>query len=473
LDRIANLLSVAKKKLIDITNYHIHLLNNIKKIILMEQIPQQSVIMDKYFKRLAHLATFFNQTMKIVLNDNNIKNIELGDEFVYQLVLRVCKDTHLQKQVLSKLEYFASFPKKYLSDIHLKPKYFMSILKKMEVFINNHIENAKGDFLFQKGSVVNFSFENFASEPSVISIDAIYVSNEDLNKESDSFDRNLIMMKSIIGRGTINEYGIDGFMALLIIYIHDDQLLMDPDNLLTICAKTIAVQFNKMAGVKFKITKICGGTGNDIGARNSINRWIIFLKKMKAIPLEQLMQATKYMEKSVQEALFKYRALYKRDMITTFYTDYHDEKFNELERITGTNFLVPYIKEIYKATTIDEWIECLEKLAKLNDSDIAVAILTFDPCFGKVLLNTTIIEAGNQKFILTIFSKAWMPEIRGIRYEQIIDFRDVMGNNLYSRKWIYNVNFEKIGYKIFTVTTGIENIYDMDGKLLETIPNAS
>ena len=190
-----------------------------------------------------------------------------NNKFVFQLVLKLCDDITLQQSVLTKLKYFTSFTKRYLSGVHLKPKYFDDIIKIYHEFIANNLckytkENNDEDIL--KGFIVDFHFSSAIKEwePSEILASDIKLNSdgsvENIGEAGGLYNYEDIIMKSIVGENTIEQYGIDGFLALLIAFVDEKYLIRirTVEPLFALCSKSLGEKFNNMCDIKIHSIEI-------------------------------------------------------------------------------------------------------------------------------------------------------------------------------------------------------------------------
>lgn len=418
---------------------------------------------------------FFNNLFNRSLPCKHGGKIETSEKFVFQLVLEMCKDTSLQQKVLTKLEYYTSFTQAYLSGVQFKPKNFNSIIKTYEMFVterlNKYSEEDSNEAILE-GFIVNFSFSDDAEswEPSDIWASKVKLtSTGDVKKigfagavKEFGFARSLynyddIIMNSIVGAETVKEHGIDGFLALLIIFIHEDLMLetKEIEPLGVLCLKELVKvdKFNKMCGRKFCdiwLNRCHESFLNDLvlelEPKKKIGKWIEIFTEISHVPDEIIQSAAMYMTNELQTVLFK--KIVQKDEVTTYQTNYDDIIDNVSENVDMLGLDV-YIKEIFKIITITQWLDFLTKISELDEINMMSIFISIDTVFRYVFFGLFDQDfCGNVICKLKIESTKRLCFVKGKYYDDTMSIRhpDGCGSNIMT--WNYDKNLNQLGYTI-------------------------
>ncbi|XWV24742.1 putative ORFan [Tupanvirus deep ocean] len=415
-----------------------------------------------YLDKLKYISSLFD---KIITFDNN-NYIITGNKFVFQLVLDMCNDKVLQEKVLSKLKEYTSYTTMYLSGVQLKPNYFDDIVQIYHKFIIDFLSNSKTiEETLTTGFIINFTLHNDEKcwEPSEIWCNEIMFEPDGTKYHVDDeagslYHYDAIFMESIVGDKTIQKYGIDGFLALLIIFLKEDELLFknNVESLLSLCQKNLAIKFNEMCAktTDFSYDEFieCYEIDYDklhkeLKPKDSIRRWINFFDSISYLPNSVIEDSSRYMHDQIQMVLFKEIRTEDGEIVVNYDTDYDDlindlmlNKFADIE-------LMENIKTIMKIKDIKEWHAFLNKLVQMDDSFITNFFLKIDSNFAFVFLGIRI--AKNDFFSLKMKTQKWYEVIKGKFYDRYMEIYNNTGPvKLSYVNWLYDKKLNCTGCKV-------------------------
>ncbi|XWV25985.1 tryptophan synthase beta chain 1-like isoform X1 [Tupanvirus soda lake] len=416
--------------------------------------------LNHYLEKLKYVSYFFDKTL--VSTDE--KSVKIGNKFIFQLVLEMCNNTILQKQVLSKIKEYTRHITMYLSGVQLKSKYFDDIVRIYHNYIIDSLVDSKNDEQpITTGFIINFTFHNdkFSWEPSEIWANEIVMETDgtliELDEAGTLYHSDSILLKSIVGYETIQKYGIDGFLALLIIFLKEDDLSgkNNVESLLTICQKNLATKFNEMCTDTKHIIYDDLVANRDIDyndlirkikPKESIRKWIIFLESIFHLPDSVIKESAKYMREEIQMVLFK-EVRYRDDLVVTNYdTDFNDIINGLILDDPNNKELLENIKIIFKIKEIKEWHTFLEKVVLMDDSFIIKFLSNIDSKFASVFLN--IYVSRDHFFCLKLKSKKQFELVKGNLYDRYMEIYNVGSVKLSHVNWYYDKDLNCIGYKL-------------------------
>lgn len=162
---------------------------------------------------------------------------------VYDLMMQFFDDTDLQQKVYLKLIEYTKETTLYISGEHLKPKHFHSFLPTLKNFVTNGFrekeKEEKSDYDEELseakfiGYIVNFAldFEEYEiSDIWAVTIIELF-GNYLVDTPGSLYQYQDIFFSSIAGEETIKTYGIDGFIAALLLFCHWDIIGEKPKSL--------------------------------------------------------------------------------------------------------------------------------------------------------------------------------------------------------------------------------------------------
>jgi hypothetical protein len=344
-------------------------------------------------------------------------------------------------KVLTKLTHYTSFTKQYLSGVQLKTRFFFETLEKLRVHINTRIAHScEHDW-----RVIDFTFDNDVNTyiPSNIWVSHLYFSDDkvsvDWSGKIVNSDCSRILFHSVVGQVTITHHGLDGFVALLITFINEDGLTTKINSLLTSCNKLIATQFNSMAQVDCTINE--SSFVSNIHVKRLLGAWIDFLKQYKRVHSAHIDAVVRHTTIIVQKVFFKQYIFKNTETVRyTYHTNYDEsiDKLNLGDAITKAR-LVPFIKTIFRITTLEQWSDYLESLLELSENDIIKIFLSVDSSFGQVFLRTDL-RNNYHAVVLKCESRRPQKKVRDTWYDQTITLYNIDGSTMYYGDYIYDEN---------------------------------
>lgn len=413
--------------------------------------------LEKFHSLVNHFTAIFNKTLyyKEKLSEGRYdlsmiprekwyetKQVSVGDKFVYQLVLESYNDTEMQTKILKKIVEYTGHTKMYLSGVQFKAVHFEQMLKKMELLVMECIKkNLSNEKPFDFCYVVSFDVKRSekSSNPSEMCCHKIYsriMTNNDMDcveHEQPNFytdgtcgaaGYSELLLRSIVGKETITNFGYDGFMALLIIKLYeeiiDEELIALKQNSSEKISfeKYVAEQFNyihvqPVIEIDMKNIQELSQTTNQsvwkivakkIGLQEKLGHWFRTLELATKIPAGQFESCRPYMHEYIQRALFKQVEPSKENVnygtwneISLYHKNY-DAIFDELLKTTVPTkrdemmIKINFYKTIFKISTLSEWLDFLHELKQMPDAFIISFLLTIDECFMRTLV-------GNVHFI--------------------------------------------------------------------------
>ena len=435
-----------------------------------------------YLEKLKLFNSLFNQT----LSCDNAHPTKTSDKFIFQLVLELCDDISLQQSVLAKLKYFTSFTKCYLSGVQLKPKYFDNIIKTYRAFIVNNLckyfkENSE---VISEGFIVDFYFRNAIKEwePSDISASNIKLSLgvvENISEAGSLYNYEDIFMKSIVGANTVEKYGIDGFLALLIIFIDEKYLLETKkiEPLYILCSKLLAEKFNKMYSTRIYDVNIKNNYDShrlvlELQLKKKIKDWIDLIQSIINLPEEIIQDCAMYFSENIQKVFFKRIIQSDNCTIITYQKNYDDvidaSIIGENIRNMYLSKVISYIKEIYKIITMSQWLDFLISIFKLNEVDILIIFFHIDPIFRNVFFGLQNNFCNKEISFLHIESIKHLCLIKDKYYEKNMTIYCPNQTSEYKLvKWTYDENLKQTGHRIKKYVNKIRietKIFSVNGK---------
>lgn len=279
-----------------------------------------------------------------------VNNIITGNKFVHELVLEMCDDPMLQTAVLKKLVYFTNFSTNYLLNIHNKQDKFPTIIQHLKQFITGSLNK---EFYTDSNRmfIINFSFDEKDNTKTfdIISNPIHFINSEPKHIDiSENLNNNkLILCRSIVRRKTINKWGIDGFLALLIINIDVDNLLNNPKSLKTLCEMVIVNQLEQIFN----------------SSKNPRERLEICLDRIKKLPNFDFFESIHEINIFIQKVLFKHVQTLMFNIDYVF--DYDESKLEPLDFS-----LHEYVINFFTIQTSHDWIIFLENILKLSDDEL-------------------------------------------------------------------------------------------------------
>lgn len=389
--------------------------------------------------------------------------ITANNKFVHEVILEMCENLEMQKNVLEKLRYFAGLTTDYFARIHSKPNRFEQIVKGLKYFILDKISSyKKNEFGHTKSEprcyVVDFILDNKYC-PRIMYSYRITDVEKMKGKFSDFICDKSILLQSIVGKKTVDEWGIAGFIALVISYINDELLVPEVESLANKCLKKIASFFTEVQQKNdSKPPRIC------------LTNWLNFFEKTLYFNVST---SRMYINSAMQQVFFKCE---KNDCsLFSYFTDY-EKAFAELGLLE--NKFYSLINGFMTSTTRKEWILLLQEVLKLSDSDlINLACELSDDfrqiCFGIdrnscsktfcVCINTKkemkFIKMNEMKFIkmneievvkLKEQKKEFFEIVNGEKYNTERWTYDFNGNKILHETWEYDRNLNVIKYLILT-----------------------
>ena len=386
-------------------------------------------------------------------------SIKYENKFVYQLIKEIYNSQSLNSQVRQKIIYYTSLTKKYLYGLQFKAQNMDRMLDKMYKYIsvqlNHNINN--NVYILDLNLIDNFS-GLVSMESYLLSSNnnnhKIFKSNEWIISSKD------ILINSLMGINTINKYGELGFMALLLIYMDDNDKEIFGEEIESLQIKCMKISANKI-NMMISRNNLVALKNLDIlikkfNPKDKLNKWLNLLKTLEYISnIESIIE---YMKKPIQLVLFKEVHIKNNRYIKhyIYYSDY-DKIIDNLN--TKLYDLAPYVKDIYKIKTIKEWINYINKLLVLPSLYIITLFMLIDYNFAYVFLNLQLKQLNRiERFKimnLKIYSKKLYLKTNGKYYEERIAFYNFNNNYIPTNEkvWIYNKNLDIIGYKM-------KNIYD-------------
>ena len=156
---------------------------------------------------------------------------------------------------------------------------------------------------------------------------------------------------------------------------------------------------------------------------------------------------------NIQKVFFKRTIQSNGSVIITYQKNYDDvidiDTIGDNDRNMYLSTVISYIKEIYKITTMAEWLNFLISISKLNELDIIIIFSHIDPIFGNVFLGLPNRPCGKEINLLNIESIKYYHLVKDKYYEKnmiiycpnrIVDYKLV--------KWIYDENLKRTGHTI-------------------------
>ena len=356
---------------------------------------------------------------------------------------------------------------------------FEKLYKRITAYINNSSEE------ILSGNVIDFTFYdgNYLSSPSGIEYTLIDLHNEpdivkivDYDNEYSEDNLDDILMHSIAGNQTIKLYGKVGYIALYLIYINEDKLLIDAENLKNICLQNLADKFNKLYNPTYNffdnknIDELLNIESliKEIDLKQRLKAWIDLFEDMMKIPNDYIIDCMKYMALPIQKVLFKQTF----DTIILSYNIYNNNYDDEID-LLDDNKIVKYLKEMYKISTINEWIIFLKKLIENSPLDIMKIFMYCDVEFICVFLNVKYPLSSGKIFtnIFRISESKYFKYINDKYYELSIAVYDQDNKKKYiCKSYVYDKYLNIIGYKIYKNIGPDRKIleYDLTGNLISS-----
>lgn len=418
-----------------------------------------------YLEKLKLISGLFNCTLLC----SNGKQIKVGNKFVFELVLEMCNNPVQQQRVLAKLNCYTSYTKEYLSGVQFKPKYFDSILKTYYRFIIGQLQKYSKTHSKQilEGFVIDFTFNDGQEEwlPSEIWACDIKISPEgkieDVGIPGSLYGYDTIFMESIVGASTIEKYDMDGFLALLIIFINEDLVMKNgslpekkPNYLSQL--EILAKKFNTMCSKTHNIKDFRNGEGeldlpklvSELQPKKKIKEWMNFLISVSAIRdfHKMIEKCAMYMKENIQLVFFK--SIVNSDGMIISYQKNYDVIIDMAASKIDMCGLDKYIKEIYKLSTIPLWINFLVRLVELDNEDILYIFFSIDPIFRHIFFGIPIISYGWEICKLAIESKKCRCLIKDRYYDKSIEIYHPEQNKYECVKWLYDKDLNQTGYVI-------------------------
>ncbi|XWV24745.1 putative ORFan [Tupanvirus deep ocean] len=412
--------------------------------------------LNNYLNRFQSLSTYFNKP----LTYDNIGTTETSNLLVFQLVLDMCQNQILQQQVLAKLIEYTSH-RVHLSEIQLKPKYFYQIIETYQNFVTKYLKNSNEITKFLTGYVVDFSlFQNTINHNfCYIWVVKIFLdadgSLKKVCEENKINNYEIIIMRSIVGAETIKQYGIDGFLALLIMYINEDHMenVVPVDSLVTICKKNLANKFNMLRNdIVYYISGNTQCTEIDyyelairFEPKKILDKWInLFIELTSNLPDSVIEDSIKYMNQSIQMIFFK-KINDVDDTTVIHYKSNFDDVINDMQKQFNVREL-SIIESILKINTIDKWIDVLKELILLNDDDIMRIFIQIQPKFANVFFGIDVNLKRLLKF--TVLTRKDFVLIKGKLYDKHMEIHNIGSVTLTTITWKYDKDLNCIGYDI-------------------------
>ena len=321
--------------------------------------------------------------------------ISTSNNFVYETILEMCDDSEFQNKVLKKLKYFTSFTTNYLANIHTKPQRFNKII----TYIKNYILKIKKESMqpsketTKKNNdtfteeyepyafIINFEFDNdeFISEPAIINVNRITLKKDTssivVGPRASLYDYENILCRSIVGQETVNEWGLDGFIALLITFLNEENLCEEDkvESLQLLCIKHI---INPLVNLLDSTYLLC--------YRNALENWLkVFINLSNVFTKNFHLDIADYLylsDENVQKFFFK--KVTNKDCNIEYHTNHIIS--NDINK----DPLSEYINGFLSTNTIDGWIEFINKILVLEDSEINKILYNLDAfCSIRIISN--------------------------------------------------------------------------------------
>lgn len=177
-----------------------------------------------------------------------------GSHTIQDLLCQLCRSPTLQQQVYAKLVEFTSQTKHYLSGEQLKPKKLESFLPQFEKFLLQDFEIEKEYPTY----IVGFEIKQLEYELVILYSHMLYKSNDVWLSDipMSLYNHTNIIFHSIVNKETIDKFGVDGFIAGLLLFLRWELVIPQKKTLLEIeaeeCCKTIyeysGTQLEKLIG---------------------------------------------------------------------------------------------------------------------------------------------------------------------------------------------------------------------------------
>lgn len=164
-----------------------------------------------------------------------------GSHTIQDLLCQLCRSPTLQQQVYAKLVEFTSQTKHYLSGEQLKPKKLESFLPQFEKFLLQDFEIEKEYPTY----IVGFEIKQLEYELVILYSHMLYKSNDVWLSDipMSLYNHTNIIFHSIVNKKTIDEFGIDGYIAGLLLFLRWELIVPEQKTILKIeaeeCARTI------------------------------------------------------------------------------------------------------------------------------------------------------------------------------------------------------------------------------------------
>lgn len=362
-------------------------------------------------------------------------NVYTSNHFIHEIVLEMCNNPTMQKAVLSKLKYFAGFSTDYLSDIHLKQDRFQTIIQHLNQYISESLNKEfVGDTIkmscYRNIFIVNFIFNN---EDDMVDILAnpvyfIHVEHNVYVTIAEHLNNNdYILCRSIVGKDTLDKYGIDGFLALLIIYIDTNHLLNQPKSLKTLCEIMKVKQLHQI----YHNSR----TGTP---RECLKTWLNGLKFLSNFDFD-FGNSICEIDSNIQQVLFK--------CVRTYGTDiWYVPDLTKLKLDSIDQSLHKYINDFITIKSKEEWIKLLENVLKLSDDQLLIIGNHMDRTINNVLLNFC--YDNSFPAIMKISIRETYVVINGNRYPDCHLYYNSNGTCNSVTSWTYNHALEVINVSI-------------------------
>ncbi|XWV25986.1 putative orfan [Tupanvirus soda lake] len=422
---------------------------------------------NNYLGKLEYLSALFDKCLPC----NNDDPVKTSNKFVFQLVLEMCNDKYLQKKVLTKLQEYTNYTTMYLSGVQLKPKYFDEIIQIYNEFVVKKLENRMNiSEKITSGYIVNFSsFKDNIKFP-----ESNYVWGNEITMNTDStlyeiespcsiYNYEEIIMDSIVGDESIQEYGVDGFLALLIVSLNEDSMInkVQVDSLLTMCQKNLANKFNMLRKKwEYSISQSAFNKINNhklarmFQPKKILTKWIDFLESISHLPTNIIEDSIRYMNEPIQMIFFKILNVHDDTVIIHYKTNFDIVKYST--KVNFNDKELSIIKNMLEIKSIKEWINFLYDLILLEGDTIIKIFLHIEPKFALVFFGIDI-EKENCLFKLYVSTKKTYELIKGKLYDKcliIYNFDSIKT----CTTWKYDKDLNFIGYKIIEYGEDNKNI---------------
>ena len=287
--------------------------------------------------------------------------VSVDHNFVCDIVFELVRNLELQEQVLKKVEQYVKFADKYEINVLMKPVRFQNILDTFRTVLNKATEYK---YYEGRGYIIDFNLDQSrqTSQPVEMNARPIIILNNDISLENvislSRYDMGtfylkyeMILCRSVVGKATIDMYGLDGFLALLIIFF-PDYVYKQPLSLEDTCKKFFALNISK-------------NISNFHCNRTSIALCLDAFKF--ALTYELFPKYVFVFTKQDQISFFKRFDDVRNTEILHFENNY-EKIYKDHDIISDKMF--PIAKQLLDANTTDKWIEVLKILQNHNDSEI-------------------------------------------------------------------------------------------------------